>query len=114
MTTESPPHSPRWHAVVIVAAAGVVYVNSLRNAFLWDDLHLIVGNPAIKHLSRAAGLFLTELFPHGILSGYYRPLQALTYLLVKVVIFPAIWIEVQSGFLLAAFDRLASARKAQN
>jgi protein O-mannosyl-transferase len=80
MTKQVPSHVPHWQTALVVVATGVVYLNSFRNEFLWDDLHLIVDNPAIKHWSRAPGLFLTELFPHGILSGYYRPLQALTYL----------------------------------
>jgi protein O-mannosyl-transferase len=80
MTKQVPSSVARWQTVLVVVATGVVYLNSFRNEFLWDDLHLIVDNPTIKHWSRAPELFLTELFPHGILSGYYRPLQALTYL----------------------------------
>jgi tetratricopeptide (TPR) repeat protein len=81
MTKQIPSYVPRWQTAVVVAATCVVYLNSFRNELLWDDLHLIVDNPAIKHWSRVPGLFLTELFPHGTLSNYYRPLQALTYLI---------------------------------
>jgi protein O-mannosyl-transferase len=81
MTKLVPSHVARWQTALVVGVTSVVYLNSFRNQFLWDDLYLIVDNPSIKHWSRAPGLFLTELFPHGILSGYYRPLQALTYLI---------------------------------
>jgi len=68
-----------WHAALVVAAVAVVYANALGAAFVWDDLYLVVGNPAIKQLAHVPGLFWSDLFPAGIDSGYYRPLQALTY-----------------------------------
>jgi Flp pilus assembly protein TadD len=70
---------PAWHPGLVVAAVLIVYANALPNAFLWDDLHLVVGNPAIKRVARLSHLFVSDLFPGGIRSGYYRPLQALTY-----------------------------------
>lgn len=81
MKRVAPTTVPPWHTAIILAVTGLAYLDSFRNQFLWDDLHLIVDNPAIKHWSLAPGLFLSELFPHGVLSRYYRPLQALTYLL---------------------------------
>ena len=36
------------HAGLVVAAVLIVYANALPNAFLWDDLYLVVGNPAIS------------------------------------------------------------------
>ncbi len=68
-----------WHAALVVAVVAVVYANALRAAFVWDDLYLVVGNPAIKQLAHVPRLFWSDLFPAGIDSGYYRPLQALTY-----------------------------------
>jgi tetratricopeptide (TPR) repeat protein len=65
---------------VALAAALAVYLNALPNAFVWDDLHLIVNNPAIKRWDRLAALFAADLFPPSVPSHYYRPLQALTYL----------------------------------
>ena len=69
-----------WHVGLLVAAVLIVYANALPNAFLWDDLYLVVGNPAIKSWANLPRLFVSDLFPAGIQSGYYRPLQALTYL----------------------------------
>ncbi len=69
------------HAALVAAAAFGVYANALPNAFLWDDLFLVVGNPAIKRWDALPGLFASDLFPGAMRSGYYRPLQALTYAL---------------------------------
>lgn len=69
------------HAALVVVVAFAVYANALPNAFVWDDLFLIVGNPAIKRWDTIPGLFTSDLFPGRITSGYYRPLQALTYAL---------------------------------
>jgi len=75
-----PPGAARvWHVGLLVAAVLIVYANALPNAFLWDDLYLVVGNPAIKSWENLPRLFVSDLFPAGIQSGYYRPLQALTY-----------------------------------
>ena len=63
----------------MVAAVLAVYANALGGAFLWDDLHLVVGNPLIKHWQAWPRLFGSDLFPPPIASGYYRPLQALSY-----------------------------------
>ncbi len=70
-----------WHLALVVAAVLGVYANALPNAFLWDDRVLIVGNPAIKRWDALPHLLVSDLFPGGVASGYYRPLQALTYAL---------------------------------
>jgi Flp pilus assembly protein TadD len=70
-----------WHLLLVVVAVLTVYANALPNAFLWDDRVLVVGNPAIKRWDTLPHLFVSDLFPSGITSGYYRPLQALTYAL---------------------------------
>lgn len=69
------------HAALVAAVAFAVYANALPNAFLWDDLFLVVGNPAIKRWDALPTLFTSDLFPGAMRSGYYRPLQALTYAL---------------------------------
>jgi hypothetical protein len=69
------------HAVLVAAAAFAAYASALPNAFLWDDVLLVVGNPAIKRWDALPGLFTSDLFPGAMRSGYYRPLQALTYAL---------------------------------
>ena len=63
-----------------MAATVLVYLNAFGNAFLWDDRFLVVDNPAIKHWGNIARIFTHALFPEGIQSRYYRPLQTLTYL----------------------------------
>lgn len=68
-----------WHLALVVAAVLVVYANALPNAFVWDDALLVVANPAIKRWDALPRLFVSDLFPNGTSSGYYRPLQALTY-----------------------------------
>jgi Flp pilus assembly protein TadD len=71
--------TPLRHAGLIVTVVLLVYANALPNAFLWDDLYLVVGNPAIKSLANVPRAFASDLFPAGIQSGYYRPLQTLSY-----------------------------------
>ncbi len=70
-----------WHLALVVVVVLVVYANALPNAFVWDDLLLVVRNPAIKRWDALPRLLLGDLFPSGLASGYYRPLQALTYAL---------------------------------
>ena len=72
---------PPWLAAsAIVAATVLVYLNAFGNAFLWDDRLLVVDNTAIKHWGNIARIFTHALFPEGIQSRYYRPLQTFTYL----------------------------------
>jgi tetratricopeptide (TPR) repeat protein len=65
--------------IAVAAAALVVYLNALGGAFVWDDLYLIVNNPGIKSWAGAPRLFVSDLFSH-VASNYFRPLQALSYL----------------------------------
>lgn len=81
------------HAALVAATAFAVYANALPNAFLWDDLFLVVGNPAIKRWDALPALFTSDLFPGAVRSGYYRPLQALTY-----AIDYGVWGLVPAGF----------------
>lgn len=80
---EGPPRRALvwWHLALVVAAVLIVYANALPNAFVWDDAFLVVANPAIKRWDALPRLFVSDLFPNGTSSGYYRPLQALTYAL---------------------------------
>lgn len=67
--------------MVVAGAALLVYLDALWNELLWDDLVLVVNNPAIKQWAGLPALFRSDLFPAGMRSHYYRPLQALSYLL---------------------------------
>ena len=81
MPIQQGARAARWPAALIVAATVVVYLNSLQNAFVWDDQYLIVENPQIKQWQALPALFSSDLFPRVMLSHYYRPLQALSNLL---------------------------------
>ena len=49
------------HAGLVVAAVLIVYANALPNAFLWDDLYLVVGNPAISISPPSASTPITPM-----------------------------------------------------
>lgn len=68
-------------AIVFVVAL-FLYTNTLLNGFVWDDRALIVENPRIQQLDKAAlRLFFTTHFWDGIkdVPGLYRPLVTLSY-----------------------------------
>jgi protein O-mannosyl-transferase len=54
-----------------------VYGNSLVNGFVWDDEFIIVNDPAVRDLSRAAALMLSP----DVVKPYYRPINRASYLL---------------------------------
>lgn len=66
---------------MIPVAALLVYWNSLRGGFVWDDRFLIVDNPRVQSFAR-----LTELVTHDYVFvaetdlsyGYFRPLASLS------------------------------------
>ncbi len=71
--------------LAIVALA--VYFNSLGHSFVWDDRLTIIDNDLITHVKYIPKLFATDLyhshaekFSAGH-SNYYRPVQALTFLI---------------------------------
>jgi Flp pilus assembly protein TadD len=67
-----------WFPVFVCLAAGAAYLNALPNGFVWDDENLIVGNPLIKSWSFLPRLLASPLQPD---TAYYRPVQALTFLI---------------------------------
>jgi tetratricopeptide (TPR) repeat protein len=66
----------RWFPLLVVLAAVVVYANTLRNGFVWDDVVIVVDNPNLKDWRRLPELLSGPLAPGTL---YYRPLQALTF-----------------------------------
>ena len=77
---------PRAGAVLVVLAAVAVYANTLRNGFVYDDLHQVLEDPRIRGLGG-----LSDIFSSGVWSfkwgpsSYYRPMMQLSYLLTYQV-----------------------------
>lgn len=69
-------------AAALVLLTLAAYANSLWNGFVWDDEVLVRENPHIRNLTYLPTLFTSDLV-HNSHGGpaYYRPLQAITYLL---------------------------------
>lgn len=67
-----------WFAVILVVTIFLVYLNSIKNPFLWDDQALIVENPYLRNFRNIKYIFTTDLFRGGS-SAFYRPLQVLLY-----------------------------------
>ncbi len=64
-------------AIALVAIAFAVYANAIPGGFVWDDEHIVVGNPDTRDLSALPRVLLSpdETRP------YYRPLNRASYLL---------------------------------
>jgi Flp pilus assembly protein TadD len=69
--------------LIIILAGFLVYLNSLGNNFVWDDILLIVNNDAIKGLRLLEQVLSKPLFyfSESAARYYYRPLQTLSYVL---------------------------------
>ncbi len=65
----------------IIAAGFAAYWNSFHNAMLWDDFGLVRDNRFLQGWQFVDDIFRTDLFG-GVNQGstFYRPLQAVTYL----------------------------------
>lgn len=59
----------------------IIYFNSLNNAFVLDDIDLIVNNSYVKNIGHFPRIFLTNIFQFSSTkeSNYYRPIQIATY-----------------------------------
>ena len=62
-----------------------VYWQTLGNRFVWDDLDVIVKNPLLEHLSNLPRLFLFEDRTGDGLTGYYRPMTYISFMLDRAV-----------------------------
>jgi len=68
--------------ILLFSLGFLTYSNSIKNEFVYDDLHVIVRNPLIKQIKYWPRIFKTDVFPE--LSNnirYYRPLPVLTHAL---------------------------------
>lgn len=61
----------------------LIYINSIFNPFIWDDISLIKENYLIRSLRNIPIFFKTPLYKGlGISSPFYRPLQNILYALI--------------------------------
>ena len=71
-----------WATLIICAAVGLVYGNSLDGGFHYDDFHSIVDNPHIRDLANIPHFFVDpQLFSADPAKAMYRPLLLVTYAL---------------------------------
>ncbi len=70
-----PLRDVRTAAVVVGLLAVLVYANSLRNGFAYDDVHIVVDNQAIHSLGTLPGALVTPYWPtdFGRELGLWRP-----------------------------------------
>ncbi|MCZ6689381.1 MAG: tetratricopeptide repeat protein [Planctomycetota bacterium] len=68
--------------ITIVALATLVYVNSLTNEFIWDDIRGISRNHLIKRVRHIPQIFGSDLYAGtGERAGNYRPVLLTTFAL---------------------------------
>ncbi|MBL7070031.1 MAG: tetratricopeptide repeat protein [Candidatus Omnitrophica bacterium] len=66
--------------ILLISLLGLlIYFNSLQSGFIWDDYSLVVDNPLIRDIHKAARVFGSRLSVHG--DIFYRPTQNLSYML---------------------------------
>lgn len=69
----------RKHLALLAVACLLVYANSFRNNFVWDDQALVLNNSFLPEWRNVPKLFTTNLFAGSEeQSSFYRPMQALT------------------------------------
>ncbi|MBU1887637.1 MAG: tetratricopeptide repeat protein [Candidatus Omnitrophica bacterium] len=76
-------HFPHYLVAPLLIVLGfLVYFNSLKGVFVFDDRALIIDNPFIKDFSYIKDIFTTHLFKgSGIYSNFYRPIQSLSFMI---------------------------------
>jgi len=74
----------RFYGVVLLTGLTLAcYVNSLPNAFVWDDELLVVENSHIRNSLYLPAMFTTDLFHRydELVATHYRPMQTISYML---------------------------------
>lgn len=72
----------KFNIIFIILVIFAVFLPSLKNDFVWDDKYLITGNPYIKSYNCIPQVFKSHLYKaSNMQSNFYRPLQALSYML---------------------------------
>lgn len=70
------------HILFITLIIVIVFSSSLKNDFAWDDRYLITDNPYVKNWHYLPGIFTSHLYEGSeINSNFYRPLQALSFII---------------------------------
>jgi tetratricopeptide (TPR) repeat protein len=76
------------YALILLALASVPYLNTLSNAFVLDDIGIIVDNPLVREVGNVGTIFTTNYWSRGekgvsggIDPGLYRPLTVWSYAL---------------------------------
>ena len=68
--------------ILIIIVGFIIYENSLKGEFIWDDYYLVKDNVYIRNLSNIPKIFKNDLGSgSGERYGYYRPMQVFTYLI---------------------------------
>jgi hypothetical protein len=75
--TLTPKQKTRLPYLVLVLAVFAAYADVYHNAFVWDDVSLVVSNGSLRHWGG-----LIDIFTKTTLGPYYRPLQALVYFFI--------------------------------
>ncbi len=69
-------------AAILVAATVALYLNTLYNGFVYDDLHLVIVNPWIRDFTHLREIFSSSIgsFLPDVVSGTYRPMVHVAYI----------------------------------
>jgi tetratricopeptide (TPR) repeat protein len=73
----------RFALITILLVA--VYASTLTNRFVWDDLDVIVKNKLLETFTNLPKLFLYEDRTGDGLTGYYRPVTYISFLLDRTI-----------------------------
>lgn len=80
----------RWLPILIVALAAVaLFVNTMPNGLVVDDLRQIRNNPLIRDVRHLPAILTTGVWEfEGRASSYYRPLMHILYMVVYLTLGP--------------------------
>jgi tetratricopeptide (TPR) repeat protein len=77
---------------MVITACFLVYGNTLRNGFVYDDIPQVVQNPWIRDFRHLPEIFSTNVWAfQGISTNYYRPLLHISFLLTYQLFGLAPW-----------------------
>ncbi len=68
-------------SAAIFILGGLVYLNSLLNLFVWDDVILVLGNLHIRNLAYIPRLFIENIYHQEMTGCFYRPILISTFAL---------------------------------